>query len=210
MTNSELEKLLKSVPQPGRPAAYWEEFPGRVQSNLRQSPEASATRSANSKPSSPDFSLFRFLPRLAWVSAVAILCLSVGFGIGHWHKTTQVPDFALLQNETTVRGILTMFPNRVIAIIQTEQGLQLVLSDNPDVPTSPPLWIKVGEGKQGQAAVTFSGQEIQIGGEKMTVLSDAQGGVILMAKQLIWSSTAPSQTPNKLKIQAKSLGTVSM
>lgn len=198
MTDSQLEKLLKSAPAPERTPDYWEEFPACVRARLQTKPVCS--------PAFRLFRLFAILPqRLAWPTAIATICLIVGFSLGQWHKPSQKMDYALLQNESTVRQILTMFPNRVRAILQTEQGLQLVLSDKPDVPTSTPLWIQVGEGKQGQAAVTFSGQEIQIGGEKMTVLSDAQGGVILMAKQLIWSSTAPNQGPNNIKIQAKTL-----
>jgi hypothetical protein len=197
MTDPQLEILLNRAPAPERTPDYWKEFPGQVVARLHETSKQRERRSPER----------RWAPRLAWGGAIAFACLVLGFVFGHWHAATpKSASNALLQNETMVREILTMFPNRVRAIVQTAQGVQLVLSEKPDVPVSTPIWIKVG----GQVAVTFSGQEIQIGGEQMTVLSDSQGGIILMAKQLIWSSTAPGQGANRLKIQAKSLGSVTM
>jgi hypothetical protein len=58
--------------------------------------------------------------------------------------------------------------------------------------------------------VTFSGQEIQIAGQKLTVLSDARGGIILAGNQFIWSNTGQIASQNNLKISAKHLDSVSM
>ena len=52
----------------------------------------------------------------------------------------------------------------------------------------------------------FSGQEIQIAGQKVTVLSDARGGIILTGNQFVWSNTERNHTGNHLKIEAKNLG----
>jgi hypothetical protein len=58
--------------------------------------------------------------------------------------------------------------------------------------------------------VTFSGQEIQIAGQKLTVLSDARGGIILAGNQFVWSNTGQIALQNNLKISAKHLDSVSM
>ena len=103
-----------------------------------------------------------------------------------------------------------MFPNRVRAIVQDERGINLVLSDNDDVPVSPPLYVRICDGKHCSSLVTFSGQEIQIAGQKITVLADARGGIILTGNQFVWSNTERTYAGNHLKIEAKNLGSVAM
>ncbi len=98
-----------------------------------------------------------------------------------------------------------MFPNRVRAIIQNEQGTQLVLADQPDVPDSPPLFVKICDVKHCSSLVTFSGQDLEVAGQKITVLSDANGGIILEGSQFVWSSAGPNHLQNGLKIEAKTL-----
>jgi hypothetical protein len=83
--------------------------------------------------------------------------------------------------------------------------MQLVLSDAEDVPVSTPLWVKVCQGEHCTTLVTFSGQELQIAGQKMTVLADAEGGVILSGDRFAWSSDGPKSGTHDLKIQARAL-----
>jgi hypothetical protein len=111
----------------------------------------------------------------------------------------------LLQSEKLIREVMAMFPNRVRAVMKTDAGLQLVLSDSGDVPASTPLWVKVCQGEHCTTLVTFSGQELQIAGQKMTVLADAEGGVILTGDRFAWASTDPKAGVKDLKIQAKPL-----
>ncbi len=197
MNDSELEKKLKAVRVPERPEEYWEAFPQRVLAELRAAPAARRPES-------------RWQPRLAWGFALAAACLLIGFIIGHRQvgRDREVDSFAWLQNESALREVLTLFPNRVRAIIQDEHGMQLVLSEQADVPASTPLWIKVCDGKQCRAMVTFSGQELQIAREKVEVLADAQGRVTLVGDQLFWSSAEPDRATGRLRIQARPLPAV--
>lgn len=157
MNDSELEKKLMAARIPARDEYYWEAFPRGVLAKLRAAP---ARRPVE----------HHWLPRLAWGGGIAFACLVIGFAIGHWNnRAKKSAPYALLQNERLLREVLTLFPNRVRAIVQDERGLQLVLSDQPDVPTSTPLWVKICDGKQCASLVTFSGQEIDVAGQKITV-----------------------------------------
>jgi hypothetical protein len=81
----------------------------------------------------------------------------------------------------------------------------LILSDSNNVPASAPLYVRVCDGKQCASVVTFSGQEIQIAGQRMMVLSDARGGIILAGNQFVWSSDGKVYDGKNLSIEAKSL-----
>jgi len=54
--------------------------------------------------------------------------------------------------------------------------------------------------------VTFSGQEIQIDGQKLTVLAEADGGIILEGKGVLWSNGKAILAAKNMKIQARTLG----
>jgi len=191
MNDAELNRLLKSARVPDRPAAFWEHFPGRVVASIQRVSPASARVS-------------HWRPRLAWSLGVAAICLLVGFAIGHWraHEETTTAD-GVLQNARVIAEMMDMFPNRLRAIVQDDQGLHLVLADQPTVPSSSPLWVRVCESDHCLTLVTFSGQQLQIAGQQVTVLSDAKGGVILMGDEFAWASAQPGLAPANLQIQAK-------
>lgn len=198
MNDSDLDKKLKAAPIPARDEDYWESFPRLVSAKLRTTP---VVRPMGDR---------HWLPRLAW-GGIAFACLMLGFALGHWHGLKQKSDpYALLQNGKMLREVLTLFPNRVRAIVQDEHGMQLVLADQPDVPVSTPIYVRICDGEQCSSLVTFSGQELEIAGQKVTILSDARGGIILTGDQFVWSSTARNYAQNHLKIEARSLAPVVM
>jgi hypothetical protein len=198
MNNSELDALLKKARTPERPEEFWEEFPQQVTRGLNRA------RTENFRPRQ------NWFPQLAWGFATAI-CIVAAFAAGHWRGRMEAKASSdVLADATMVRETLAMFPNQVRAIVQDEHGLNLVLSDNADVPASPPIYVSIYDGKHRSSLVTFSGQEIQIAGQKLTVLSDAQGGIILMGNDFAWSSRDPAYAKNDLKIQAKNLGQATM
>jgi len=130
------------------------------------------------------------------------ICLVIGFLTGPWRGSNQANG--LLRNEKFVGEVLAMFPNQVQAIIQDENGLHLSLAERPDVPSSPPLWIKVCDGKHCRSFVTFSGQSVQLAGQRVEVLADARGGVLLVGERFVWSG-AESVSPGHLRIRAEPL-----
>jgi hypothetical protein len=191
MNNSELEKLLKSARAPEWTDEYWDDFPRRVRARIAAGAHTGLPANGASR-----------VPWLTWGLGLATACLMIGFAVGHWQGRRAADSFALLQNGKTLREILTLFPNRVRAIEQDEHGMQLVLSDHPDVPASTPLWIKICDGQHCRAVVTFSGQNLRIAKEQVEVLLDARGQVLLVGDRFVWSSSDPVRAPDALRIQA--------
>jgi hypothetical protein len=137
----------------------------------------------------------------------------IAFAIGNWRGQATKEMAAstdILTNAKVVRETLAMFPNQVRAITQDEHGLNVVLSDSGNVPASTPIYVSICDGKHCASLVTFSGQEIQIAGQKLTVLSDTHGGIILTGNDFAWSSGEKIYAKNNLKIEARNLGMVAM
>ena len=199
MNQPELESILKRARLPEIPGESLEMFPRRIVTRLkRNEPPIRAAR---------NFSL-----RFAWVLGMTA-CVIIAFGLGHWHGRMEMEKNSAndsLANINLIHETLDMFPNRVRAIVQDEHGLNLVLSDNADVPTSSPLYIRICDGKHCSSLVTFSGQEIWVAGQTVTVLADARGGIILTGNKFVWSNTEHTYAGEHLKIEARNLGPVTM
>jgi hypothetical protein len=193
MNKSELNSILKKARTPEPAKEFWEEFPQQVARGLNRE------RTENIRPKQKPFL------RLAWGFATAI-CILAAFAVGHRRGQVKAKTSTdILANAKVVGETLAMFPNQVRAIVQDERGINLVLSDRADVPVSPPLYVSICDGKHCSSLVTFSGQEIQIAGQKITVLSDARGGIILEGNKFVWSSTSRIYASGNLKIEAKPL-----
>jgi hypothetical protein len=195
MTDPELDKKLAAARTPDLSPDDDADFSRAVLARLRSAPATQAARQTT------------WLPRFAWGFSFALVFLVIGFGIGHWRGKTEVATAApdLLTDAKLINETLALFPNRVRAIVKNDHDLQLVLADQPDVPDSTPLFVKICDGKTCSSLVTFSGQELEIAGRKITVLADAHGGVILEGNQFVWSSGMQNLAQNGLRIEAHSL-----
>lgn len=191
---TDLNQSLKSARVPERPAQFWEQFPGAVVRRLRQGSVLAAPKRTR-KP-----------PLLIWATGFATACLVIGFGIGVWHGRRQVSEVSsLAESARLIHEVAALFPHRVRAIISDDSGVRLVLSDQPDVPDSTPLWVRICRGKKCQTIVTFSGQEIQLADLSFEVLADAKDNVLLVCQKTVWSSSEPARPLASLKIRAKAL-----
>ncbi len=198
MKKPELDSILNQARLPEIPEESLELFPRRIVTRLKRN-EPSVRAPQNVSP---------LLPRLAWAFGLAA-CVVIAFAISLKHggiKTEAVSTNDDLADIKVIRETLALFPNRVRAIVQDEHGLHLVLSDTDDVPASPPLYVSICDGKNCSSLVTFSGQEIQIAGQKVTVLADAHGGIILTGNQFVWSNAERTHVGGHLQIKAKNLG----
>jgi hypothetical protein len=194
MKDSDLNHVLKSARAPERAPEYWEQFPSAVVRRLRQ----------GSFPAPPNCARKR--PVLIWASGFATACLVLGFGIGVWHGRRQASEVrSLAESAKLIHEVAALFPQRVRAIVSDDSGVRLVLSDQPDVPASTPLWVKICQGRKCQTIVTFSGQTIQLADQSFEVLTDARDNVLLVGPQTVWSSSDPARPLASLKIEAKAL-----
>ncbi len=196
MNKFDLNATLKAAKTPKVSEAYWSDISREVLAQLRQ------------PGSAPSRSRPNWIPRLAWGLATTAACLVMALTIGHRHGETPPRD--AVQSLKLIRETMAMFPNRVRAIVSDDHGLNLVLSENEDVPVSTPIYVRICNDKNCASFVTFSGQEIQAGGQKVTVLADARGGIILTGREFVWSNTERSHAGNRLKIEASNLSTAAM
>lgn len=195
MRDTELHRLLKAAAAPPRAESYWTDFPERVLRRLqRRLPAAAWT--VNPWPG-----------RLAWTSGLAVILVLAAFLAGRHLGLQQTADDngQILQSAKFINEVTAMFPNRVRAVVQNGTKWQIVLSDQTDVPVSPPIWVKVCAAGRCTALVTFSGQEVEIAGQKMTVLAEADNGVILVGDRFAWASDGPKEGVRDLKIQARTI-----
>jgi hypothetical protein len=191
MNDPELDRLLEALDVPPRDDRYWREFPRRVTRELRREPVRqrgwTEGRTAH------------------WTWVAVPVCLALILAVALNWRTTEPQSSPLLRNEVLIHELIAMFPNRLRAILDDEQGLRLVLSEQADVPISTPLWVQLCRGTRCWSLVTFSGQEIPLDGESVMVLADARGGVLLMGEQFAWSSHDPLPAPSGLRIEAAQL-----
>ena len=190
MTDKELDRLLKSASPPKWSDAHWETFPEKITTALRWGSKSFHRNARDTTEARPIV--------LSWGVAVASLCGVIALAMGLWNvrvpktQIASIPD-SLALSAKLIRETLAMFPNRVRAIVSDENGLNVQLSDHDDVSgSSAPLYVHVCDGRHCSSFVTFSGQEIQAAEERITVLSDGQGGVaILTSDQFVWSNEEP-------------------
>ncbi len=184
MNNHELDQLLKSVPPPGRPADYWNDFPAAVRSQLTSQPASDPV----SEPPRP-----RRLPAYGWAVALGAACIMLGFVLGFWrgHNSPPLdPQFAAAQK--LYRESEGLFRHQIRAIIFENGGPRLILADHPNVPDSPPYYLKVCGPSGCQSFITFSGQQIQVNGRTCDVLADGSGRVMLVNDHAVWAQDDPS------------------
>jgi hypothetical protein len=147
---------------------------------------------------------------MAWAFGLAAGLVLAGATV-HWCRQAQAaPAPDALADASVVQKTLALFPHEVRAIVEDERGLNLDLSENADVPASPPVYIHICDGKHCASFVTFSGQEIQAAGQKVMVLADARGGIILAGEGFVWSNSERPDAVNHLKIEAKNLAGLAM
>jgi hypothetical protein len=197
MNNQDLHEVLKSVSVPDQPPEYWAEFPQRVSRQLRR-PEQRAQGFESRRVAK------RFVP--AWGIGLALVCVVIAWAFGFWsRKHSPASAQQLAQERKYFREIEALFPNQVQAITFDQQGAHLVLAPEPNVPSSPALYLKICGAEGCQRFITFSGQQIRINGDACEVLVDRQGAVLLVGRDFLWSSSAKAGEKALYRIEAKPL-----
>ncbi len=233
MTDKELNEVLKRAVAPEREAGFWERFPGRVTAEIQRREQAALAGSrvgvspasgAGVPPALATFRvgdssgrrdaypttwtmLLRFLTnKPAFALGVAAACIALGFLLGFWRgQRSPSHDPQLAEAQKYFQEVASLFPNQLQAIVFDQQGAHLVLAQEPNLPTSPPLYLKICGPKGTQRFVTFSGQQIRVNGDVCDVLADHQGNVLLVGRRLVWSGAQASAGSGPYQIEARPL-----
>ena len=201
MKNNELDRLLQSIREPERAPEYWNEFPKKVVAHLHW--RVGGPSGADPRPAPG-------IRRLAgWTLGLATSGVIVALAVVLWREHESRPEASqVLRMGKYYQEIEALFPNQLETIVFDPQGTHLVLAPEADVPASPPLYVRICDGKNCSSFVTFSGQEIQLAGQKMTVLSDAHGGIILTGDRFLWSSAERIDGGSHWQIEARNLSSI--
>ncbi len=199
MNKADLDRLLKGVRVPERAESYWAEFPRRVSVRLRRQTHGETPR--------PIASLRPWRLALLGSGALAVLCLVAGLASALWRAGQPASAGRLAFIQKCYSEVEGLFPNQVEAIVFDRTGPQLVLANQPDVPRSTPLYLKIRGPHGTQEVVTFSGQQIRVNGDVCDVLVDGAGAVMLVGQKLLWSSAPAIREPGSYRIEAKILRT---
>jgi hypothetical protein len=122
MNKPELESILKKARLPEIAEESLEMFPRRIVARLKRN---------DPRPRAREISCRAWRGLSDWPPASSSP-LPSAIGAGGWKPTIAENDS--LASAKLIRETLALFPNRVRAIVQDEHGLNLVLSDNADVP----------------------------------------------------------------------------
>ena len=208
MNDHELNQILKSAQVPERSEEYWKAFPGHVTEEIQAREMRGARRDRQESARkqwtgwAPSFGL-----KLAFGAGLACLLVAAGFLLGLRNGARGAkPDPQLAEVQKCFREIEGLFPNQLRAIVFDDRGPELVLADGPTVPTSTPLYLKITGPKASRRYITFSGQQIQINGDTCDVLVDRSGNVLVVGRELAWSSSEPAAKAGRYQIEARALG----
>jgi hypothetical protein len=208
MNDAELNDVLRRATVPEREPGYWERFPGRVMAELERRGQAGPAPAKTHASSALAWTgaLRMLLSRPALVASVAVVCLGLAFFLGFRRGQGSLSnDPQLAAARKYYDEIEALFPNQVQAIVFDQRGTHLVLAKEPNVPASPPLYLKVCGPKGCQRFVTFSGQQIRVNGDVCDVLADGRGEVLLVGRQLLWSGAEAVAASGGYQVEARAL-----
>lgn len=180
MNDEQLDRLLRSTRPPTRSGGYWDSFPEAIQRRLRR--EAGALFDPSEQRSHSWLSV-------PWLAA-GVAAVALGLWM-FWPGTpSQEPaEFTAseLQAYREIWSQITgIFPHQVRAVILGPDGPQVVLSEQPNLPDSPPVVLRRCASDGCSTALTFSGQAVHLGNRHLEVLTDSHGGVIVADEETVW------------------------
>ncbi|HXB61140.1 MAG TPA: hypothetical protein VNU95_16325 [Candidatus Acidoferrales bacterium] len=109
MSDFELESKLKSVRVPEKTDEYWEDFPGRVRSQLRRPAIVERTRT-------------HWMPQWAWSSGLAAACVVLCLSLWPAFQT-------VVKDERTIQQDAARFPHQLHLLMADEHGMQYLVSE---------------------------------------------------------------------------------
>ena len=206
MTDKELNEVLQRAAVPERGEDYWERFPSQVTAEMeRRRQHARAVDKGNTIWTWTG-ALRSFVGEPAFALGVVIVCLVLGFILVSWngHRFPGM-DSQLVEARKYFRELEALFPHQLQAIVFDQQGTHFLLAPEPNLPASPPLYLKICGPKGCQRFVTFSGQQIRVNGGVCDVLVDRQGKVLVVGQETLWSDAKNAVRSGPYQIEARAL-----
>jgi hypothetical protein len=180
MNNRELDRLLKTAPLPERNEAYWREFPESVARRIRVELLPNQTHAREN---------FGTLSKWRWWLGFAGAAAAVAFFVASENRRDSRSDEQLQALRTCYQQTADLFPRQLEAMMLGADGPQLQLSDAPDVPATPPLFVRIcPPSSRCTTVVSFSGRKIRVSGEEFEILANGAGEIFLIAKEGVWTS----------------------
>ncbi len=185
MTDAELNELLRQAHTPERAPDYWDSFSYRVRAAL----PAAGQRETLPRPAEvrPRGGL-RLTAALGLVAACLVLAVMV---ISRRVCPLSLTPQDLATANTYLRELEALFPNQVQAVVFEPSGPRLELADGAEVPAALPVYLRTVGPNGCRSFITFSGQQIRLNGERIEVLVDARGEVLLVGGDTAWTSGDP-------------------
>ncbi len=174
MKDPQLDALLRSVPEPDRPDEYWRDFPADTLRRLSHRKLAAPHR----KPLVPQL--------LRWSPLAAVLVAAWAGWHRHAVPTPEIADRELQEIREVWQELSVLFPHQLRAVVLEPEGPRILLAEAPDLPDSTPLLVRSCNIGTCRAAVTLSGQRIELGGETLDVLSTADGQILVAGSEALW------------------------
>lgn len=206
MKDKELNEVLKRAAVPERGEEYWERFPSQVTAEIERRRQHLRAADAGDSTWTWTGALRSFFGKPAFALGVAAICLALGFVLGSWNgHRSPGKDTQLAEARKYFRELDALFPHQLQAIVFDQQGTHLMLAPEPNLPASPPLYLKICGPKGCQRYVTFSGQQIRVNGDVCEVLADGRGDVLVVGRQLVWSGSKGVASSGGYQLEARAL-----
>jgi hypothetical protein len=191
MTDPELDQLLRSTNVPERPPAYWQEFPVRIATRLRQ---LDVTRPAPGQR--------RALGSLLWGVGLAAACLLTAFVLVQRGAQSDPAGLPFDAGRRLVREVAALFPDQLQALLIDSNGVQVILSDRPNLVAEQPVIVSFCQDGRRRLVLTSSGHRVQAGRQTFDVLTDGQNNVLLIGDHSFWSSRDGARRIDGYKVEA--------
>lgn len=187
MKEDPLDSLLRSVPEPTLPEGHGDALARRVVRRIRTLPESSRE---DAVPAPWNWNPFRN-PTSGLVAAFALALVGWGIHLGTSSvpKSDPGPGFgsAEAQDYREVwNQFATLFPHQVRAVTFGPEGPRVILSDQPDLPDSPGILVRLCSRDGCRTALTVSGQSVELGSQRLEILGTARGEVFVTAGNTVW------------------------
>jgi hypothetical protein len=174
MTDRELKHLLEAAKCPERTEDYWQSFPSQVSRRLRV------------RPAPVSYARMGRFWHQSWKAALAVGTITAGLFVAlQLLSPRKNSELQIRVLGESYRKLASLFPNELKGLVMEAGQFRLQLAEHADVPTSPPLFIRLCDPSASKCvlAITFSGQEIELFGRRYEALANGRDEIMLLSHE---------------------------